>query len=197
MSKGNNSKRTRNYATIVYPDSAPENWLDILSDFHVQAFVSPLHDSDLTNDGTDKVKKKPHYHVMVMFDGVKTTEQAMELFNHINGVGCLALNSTRSYARYLCHLDDPNKFQYKTNDVKSLGGADYLATIGTMSDRTGCIKEMMQFINKEDITSFSKLTEYAMLYKDTWFDCLINHGSYFIKEYIKSRAWTNKSLMVE
>ena len=50
MPKGNNSKRTRNYAPIIYPDSAPENWLDILSDFHVQAFVSPLHDSDLTNE---------------------------------------------------------------------------------------------------------------------------------------------------
>lgn len=195
MPKGNNSKRTRNYATIVYPESAPSNWLDILDNFHVQCFISPLHDSDTTNGGTEH--KKEHYHIMVMFDSVKTEEQAKELFSHINGVGCIALNSTRSYARYLCHLDDPNKFQYKTSDVLSLGGADYLQTIGTMADRTGCIKEMMQFINKEDITSFSKLTEYAMLYKDTWFDCLINHGSYFIKEYIKSRAWTNKQLMVE
>jgi hypothetical protein len=66
-----------------------------------------------------------------------------------------------------------------------------------MSDRTGCIKEMIQFINKMNITSFSDLAEYSMLYKETWFDCLINHGSYFIKEYIKSRAWTKENKMVE
>ena len=42
--------RRRNFATIVYPDSAPENWLKILASHHVPACVSPLHDSDLYDE---------------------------------------------------------------------------------------------------------------------------------------------------
>ena len=38
------ASRFRNFATIVYPESAPEGWLDILDEECVEAFVSPLHD---------------------------------------------------------------------------------------------------------------------------------------------------------
>ena len=38
--------RTRNYATVVYPESAPEGWQSILEDQFVSAFISPLHDCD-------------------------------------------------------------------------------------------------------------------------------------------------------
>ena len=62
-------KRTRNFATVVYPESAPENWMDILNDYHVPAFVSPLHEFDFNATGETK---KAHYHVMVMYDNVKS-----------------------------------------------------------------------------------------------------------------------------
>ena len=54
--------RTRNFATVIYLDSAPSNWQEILSDLHVQAFVSPYHDKDKNANNEDK---KPHYHVMI------------------------------------------------------------------------------------------------------------------------------------
>lgn len=72
------NKRYRNFATVVYPDSAPPNWLDILSEHKVPAFVSPLHDSDVNPTGENK---KAHFHVMLMFDGVKTLVQAKEVFD--------------------------------------------------------------------------------------------------------------------
>ena len=52
-------ERKRNYATLVYPDSAPENWQEILSELKVPVFISPLHDKDVNADGKPK---KPHYH---------------------------------------------------------------------------------------------------------------------------------------
>lgn len=70
--------RTRNYATVVYPESAVEGWQDILVDQFVPAFISPLHDLDVNPDGE---AKKPHYHVIVMFEGVKTREQVEQLFH--------------------------------------------------------------------------------------------------------------------
>lgn len=52
-----------------------------------------------------------------MFDGVKTIEQAKDLFEQIGGVGCEKVNSIRGYARYLCHLDNPEKAQYDQGAV--------------------------------------------------------------------------------
>ena len=58
--------RTRNFASIVYPESAPEDWKEILIQQFVPAFISPLHDQDVNPGGEIK---KPHYHVILMFDG--------------------------------------------------------------------------------------------------------------------------------
>ena len=96
--------RKRNFATVVYPESAPENWQEILAGMFVPAFISPLHDKDINPTGEPK---KPHYHVVVMNDGKKSIEQAQELFAAIGGVGCEVVQSIRGYARYLCHLDNP------------------------------------------------------------------------------------------
>lgn len=47
--------RTRNWCAVVYPDSAPENWRDILDGQHICWVESPLHDQDV-NPGTGEVK---------------------------------------------------------------------------------------------------------------------------------------------
>lgn len=179
--------RTRNYATVVYPESAPSNWLDIISNAKTPVFISPLHNNDVNPNGEPK---KEHYHILTMFDTVKTKEQAESFFSSFGGVGCETVNSTRGYARYLCHLDNPEKAQYSIDDVKAFGGADYINTIGTAADKAKSIKEMITFVEENDITSFSELVQYAMVNRSDWFDCLINSGAYFIKEYIKSTTWT-------
>ena len=137
--KSYGSGRTRNYATVVYPDSAPENWIEILSECFIPAFISPIHDKDTNPTGE---VKKAHYHVILMFDTVKTKEQAIDVFNKVNGVGCEVVNNLRSMARYLCHLDNPDKYQYSKDDVISLCGADYLSIIGSASDKYLALAEM-------------------------------------------------------
>ncbi len=47
-------ERTRNFATVVYPESAPENWMRILEEHRVPALISPLHDKDVDADGKKK-----------------------------------------------------------------------------------------------------------------------------------------------
>ena len=115
--------RTRNFATVVYPESAPEDWMELLTQQFVPAFISPLHDQDLDPTGDPK---KPHYHVIIKFDNVKTLTQAKEVVDVIGGVGCEPVKSLRAYTRYLCHLDNPEKARYSMDDVRQLGGADSL-----------------------------------------------------------------------
>ena len=178
--------RTRNYATVVYPESAPADWLQTVAEAKIPLFVSPLHDRDVNPTGE---AKKPHYHVQAMFESVKTREQAHEFFKTFGGVGCEIVNSTRGYARYLCHLDNPEKAQYAIEDVKCYGGADYMHAIGTSADKAKAIKEMIAYIEENDIISFAELLRYSSVNRSDWFDCLINSGAYITKEYIKSRWW--------
>ncbi len=180
--------RTRNYATVVYPESAPENWQEILSEQCVPSFISPLHNKDKNPTGEDK---KEHYHVVIMFESTKTAEQAIEIFTKIGGVGCEKVNSIRGYARYLCHLDNPEKAQYNQDDVHCLGGADYFATIGLPTDKYKAIKEMIDFCNESGIISYSDLLEYCSVERFDWFRVLCDNGTVVIKEYLKSKRWTN------
>ena len=189
MSKEKTSTpRTRNFACVVYPESAPENWREILSNEFIPAFISPLHDNDINPTGEIK---KPHFHVIIMFDSVKTNEQAKEVFNKICGVGCEIVKSIRGYARYLCHLDNPEKAQYNTADVSCLCGADYVSVIGLVIDKYKAVAEMIDFCVFNDIYSYSQLLEYARLERFDWFRCLCDNATVVIKEYLKSRSWTN------
>lgn len=177
--------RQRHFATIVYPESAPENWVDILRDSKVNAFISPLHDADVNPDGEIK---KAHYHVLVMFDSPKAPDQFLELITPFGGVGIEKVNSIRGYARYLCHLDNPEKAQYSKDDVLCIGSCDYLETISLASDKYGQIREMIDFCNSEEIYLFSDLLEYSAMNRETWFRCLCDNGAYVMKEYLKSKT---------
>ena len=181
--------RTRNFATVVYPESAPDGWRGILSEQFVPAFISPIHNLDVNPTGE---VKKEHYHVILMFDSVKTTEQAKAIFEKIGGVGCEVVQSLRGYARYLCHLDNPEKTQYDVSDVCQIGGADYASIIGLATDRYKAISEMVAFCAENDIISYSELLEYAMVHRMDWFRVLCDNGTVVVKEYLKSRTWDSK-----
>lgn len=178
--------RTRNYAFLVYPESAPPNWLEILNDSHCPAFVSPLHDRDINPDGT---LKKPHHHVMLIFDGVKTIQQAQDVRDSIGGVGWEKIASQRGYIRYMCHLDNPEKAQYKKEDVKAFGGLDYFSAVTLPTDIDAMIDDMTRYIEQYQVYSFRRFASYCRDYKPDWSYVLKHSGAYYIKEYIKGLAW--------
>lgn len=186
--EGTVAKRTRNFATVVYPDSAPEDWQETLSGHFIPTFISPLHDKDKNPTGEDK---KPHYHIMIMFDNVKTNEQAKAIFDLIGGVGCEVVNSIRGYARYLCHLDNPEKVQYPTDQVRALGGADYFRVIDLPTDRYEIIAQMMDYIDLHNVYDVRTLMRYARNERPDWYRSLCDNSMLVIKEYLKSAYWAD------
>lgn len=182
--------RTRNYACVVYPESAPADWQLILNEQFVPAFVSPLHDQDIDPQGQSK---KPHYHVMLMFDGVKTPKQAQEIFALIGGVGCEVVQSVRGYARYLCHLDNPEKHRYAMEDVKSLCGADYPSIISLAIDKYAAIVDMQVFCEDNEIYSYAALMRYCRENRQDWFRVLCDNGTYVMKAFLQALYWEKTS----
>lgn len=177
-------KRYRNFATVVYPESAPEDWQEILSDMHIPAFISPLHDADVNPIGE---VKKPHYHVMLLYEGKKSIEQVQEVFYCISGVGCETVNTIRGYARYLCHLDNPEKAQYKIEDVRALSGADYMGTIGLAIDKYKALDEMCTYCVDNSVIEYSVLCDYARENRFDWWRILCDCGSVHMRNYLASR----------
>lgn len=195
-SKSNNTgtldNRTRNYACVVYPDSAPSDWLDIIAESKIPVMVSPLHDKDINPsrlpDGEPE-PKKPHYHVITCYENKKTIEQATAFFKSFGGVGCEIVNSLRGYARYLCHLDNPEKAQYSIDDVKAFGGADFVSAIGLPTDKYKAIGEMMDWCVSEEVVSYAELLMYARTCHSDWFRVLCDNGTMVMMEFLKSRKW--------
>ena len=126
-------RKYRNFGCVVYPDSAPENWMDIISDMHVPCFISPLHDHDISPVGNEP--EKPHYHVMFMYEREISFDQIKEVVSSFGGFCGMTIISARDYAQYLCHLGNPDKnYQYDPEDVKLFAGADYLSICGLAAD---------------------------------------------------------------
>ena len=188
----NKSFRTKNFATVVYPESCPENWLEVLGELLIPCFVSPLHDKDFNPNGEPK---KPHFHVLFRFDGVKTLEQVKEILPKIGGVGCEPVNSIRGYARYLCHLDNPEKAQYDTAKVRCFCGADYIDTVNLITDKYKVITEILDYCDQNKIYSYRNLVQYCRVNRPEWFRVLCDNGSYVVLEYLKSAQWTDQGLI--
>ena len=68
MSKNITQKtKKRNWGAVIYPESLPKNWLEILAETGLQIAISPLHDKDLEADG--QTPKKAHYHIIFIYSG--------------------------------------------------------------------------------------------------------------------------------
>lgn len=188
--KSSGAGRKRVFACIVYPESAKPNWKEILAETHVMAIVSPLHDKDINPDGSPK---KPHYHVMMLFEGVKSDTQFESIRDSFGGVGNEVINSARGYARYLTHKDNPEKAKYQDEDVISFGGANYRELVSLPTDTDALVTDMTKYIDTYFVYSFRQFFNYCRDNKPDWYYALLHGQSYVVKEYIKSLAWDNIS----
>lgn len=181
--------RKRNWAFIVYPDSVPmeyEDWVNELRNEHVPGFISPLHCDDVNPDGT---AKKEHWHVMFMFRGPKSRDQVEEITRKLNATRPQVVKDIRGYARYLCHLDNPEKAQYDPNEVISLSGADFLEKIASAADTDSAVSEMMDWCVEKGCFSFFRLSNYARKERSDWFRVLTSSRTVFLTAWLKSYEW--------
>lgn len=120
---------------------------------------------------------------------MKDRAQVEVICKAIGGVGLEKVKSMRAYARYLIHADNPEKAQYKAEDVRTLGGLDYYSIISSAADRYQAISDMMEYCDVNGIRSYAKLIRYCRTERTDWFRILCDSGTYVIKEYLKSALW--------
>ena len=183
---GNRETRTRNWTIILYPESAPSNWRDIIDDMHIEWVESPLHDKD--TNATGEVKKA-HYHLLFMFGGVKSYEQVKELSDSLNAPIPERCHNSKAMVRYMAHLDNPDKAQYNIADIIPHGGVDLAEMLRpSSSERYTIINEMISYVEDNYVIEFQDLMNYARRNEfDRWFPLLCDNSAYIVNQYIKSQ----------
>jgi len=181
-------ERTRNWTFVAYPESAPENWRLVLDKCHVPWIESPLHDKDLNADGKPK---KPHWHILLMFEGKKSYEQISEISSLINGTRPERVKNIQGIVRYFVHMDNPEKYRYSESQLVAHSGADiadYLKI--TVTNKRQLMREMQAFIRKQNVLEFCDLVDYAAENRpDDWYVIIAESCTYHMSEYIKSRRF--------
>lgn len=175
------------WACIVYPDSAPDGWVDALRDSHVKMLISPLHDKDVTADGKTK---KPHWHVMAVFDTKVSENGPKEIFAKAGVTTPPELvKSIVGYARYLCHIDDHDKHRYDVNDVVELSGASWASLADGEDDvKDATLSEIEDWIDENNCTSYRRLCRYARYERPDWVR-FIRTNTIHLTQYVKSVDW--------
>ena len=177
-----NEPRSATYATILYPESAKEGWQKLLEDLHIKVMISPLHNKDKSEDG--KVKKE-HYHILFLFPSLKSRKQVKQITDKIGGVGVERVLDPLAMARYLCHLDSPDKETYNPDDVVAFN-VDYYDYIMKKQDVSVFITDILTYIDSEKVYSFAGLVRECRRHHPEWMKIIINK-TYFLQTYLRSR----------
>ena len=101
------SEKGRDWTFIVYPESAPDNWRELLDDTHLRWIESPLHDKDVNEDGEIK---KAHWHILLSFDGPVTVKAVEKIVDKFNCPDPRKVGSGKGLVRYMIHKDNPENF---------------------------------------------------------------------------------------
>lgn len=156
MAKTNVKKR--NWAMVVYPESAPENWKEIIEKTGLPAAISPLHDKDVNPDGTPK---KPHWHVIVVFSGPTSFNVVKNLTESLNSPIPQPLESVKGYYRYFSHKDNPEKAQYDEREIRTINGFNVLDFTELTRAETLTVKmAIREIIKAEGFTEYAEIIDF-------------------------------------
>lgn len=180
--------KKRNWAFVVYPESAPSDWIEQLQQRGVVGAISPLHDKDLNATGEPK---KAHWHVIVTYEGPTAQSVVERLTERLNAPKPIPLEQVRGYYRYLTHKDNPEKAQYDEKDIQTLNGFDIRDFVEmTKSEVNAKIRIIQELIRTLDISEYADLLDYLMDNDELAdeYDVAINH-TILLNTYIKSRRY--------
>lgn len=180
------SIKKRNWAFVLYPESAPDNWRELLQQSGLPAVISPLHDKD--KDPTGEAKKA-HYHIILTYPGPTTYNAVKSFTDRLNQPIPQPLESVQGYYRYLTHEDNPDKYQYDKSDIVPVNGFDIHDYIEmSKTEAMKIIKDIQQVIITVDIREYSDLLDYLLEVNQEWWQVAVNH-TMMLNAYLKSRRY--------
>ena len=191
--------KSRAFTGLIYPDSAPENWQEILEETLTMWLISPLHQPDPVEDlETGAIKaRKPHYHAMYYHGSPISAKAARERFRAWDWIVIphkdefFQVGSVRNLSRYFLHLDQPKKQQWSEKPeavLTVLGGFPLdLERELTREDKRELKKTAIAFIQDRSITEYSELVDVLMAAGDWVLFDFVTDSYGMIQHYLMSQ----------
>lgn len=164
----------RHFAYVVYPESAPADWVEQLQQTGLSFVVSPLHDKDI--DPTGQIKKA-HYHVIVSWGNTTTYRAARGLCDRLKCPRPQMLKSPNAMYRYMQHLDNPDKYQYTDIPTTYNGWVRPL----NAADVVQLKREIWGMVYTQDCQEYGELLMVCAEHGSEYFDVASSHTIFFSK----------------
>lgn len=178
--------KKRNWTFVLYNDSCSKDWEEYLISTGVP-FSYAYHDKDITEIGEDK---KPHYHVIMCFDGPTTYNTMYEIGERVGAANKVVqpVGSVRGMVRYFCHKDNPDKYQYNEDIIQCRNGFDPKDYFNlTVSQQKALKRMVINFIRDNDIQQYADLVEILYDSEEDDMGDIASQNTFFFTQYIKSR----------
>lgn len=170
--------KKRNWAFVLYPESAPTDWKERLQLSGLMGAISPLHDKDLDPTGEPK---KAHYHIILVYGSPTTYNNVKSFTDELNQPIPQSLEQVRGYYRYFTHKDNPDKFQYSDTEIETFNGFDIGDFVEiTKAEVKNIKKELIEIIRREQLVEYADFINYVFdnLSSDC-FDVASSHTIFF------------------
>lgn len=171
-------KKGRAWTCVIYPDSTEydcETLLNRLDSFWERWYYI-LHDQDTyTDDDLDKYtvehkgeypdwkigdKKKPHYHVVAYVSSPCMLGRAAKKFG-VESNNVQPVSKLKDMVQYLIHLNNPNKYQYRPEEV--ISNDNSLSTMLTKTlDTEEKAGQLLDYIFTSGCYSMRQLSQFAL-----------------------------------
>lgn len=178
-------KRSSKWTFLLYKESAPEHYLDVLENMHIPFVLSPWHDKDINKETGEF--KKAHKHGALYFDSLKSYSQVSELLTknlntpaHVEPV-----MSPKGMYDYFTHAENPDKALYNIEDIEFGCGFD-LEKFLISNNKDEFISTVIDIIEENNFIEFNNLVRYARLENPKLLG-LIMDKTYFFAKYLDSR----------
>lgn len=177
--------KKRHWTFVLYPESAPEDWIEKIKLSGLMAAVSPLHDKDVNPTGEPK---KAHHHILLVYSGPTTYNAVAKFTASLNSTIPQALESVRGMYRYFTHKDNPEKYQYPESEILSINGFNITDLVELTKSEVNELKmKILMLIRDVDIYEYSGLVDFLIDNGMTAeYDVAINN-TFFFHTYITSR----------
>ena len=179
------SIKKRNWTFVLYPESAPEDWREIIKISGLMSAISPLHDKDINPTGE---AKKAHYHILLVYSGPTTYNAVAKFTASLNATIPQALESVRGMYRYFTHKDNPEKYQYEEAEIRSLNGFNIADLVELTKSEVNELKaKILKLIREVGIVEYASLIDFLVDNGMTAeYDVAINN-TFFFNTYICSK----------
>lgn len=220
ITKGDRRRRQSGYwwGAIVYPESAPEDWIKRLRATYAEIAISPLHDKDTWEHDSPETethakgelykkgdKKKAHWHIIVKFDVKVGYFEANELIQECTHGPCVQkITSLKGAYEYFIHLNNPERYQYERTEIQKYNGfvlePNRRERTEMLAEVTRKIRESYRIVSKDgeiltDRTEPESIVEYEYETMSELVDAYINASEYI--NIITTHAYSLKTLLHE